>query len=286
MMGASTLSRKILIILVIFFFLDYLHAAREAISPILVLSPQDVFHGFQLWRLITYAILPNGFIGLIVAVVAFSSPGEELEHMLGTKQFGILLLLVVVFGALLHLTLFFRAPNVMLAGAINPALFVLVGFVYLYPRSETRFFFISIQNRFILYGIAVLTIGNSLYVAMHGMASPWLFFEEGVLGLTLGLIYFHMRFQKYEFMLGPIRAMERFVSGARAPHIEQKPASAPRRTTVPQPVRVRATAQKSVPREISDEERLNIILDKISEKSFDSLTDDEKRFLSDYSGRL
>ena len=51
-------------------------------------------------------------------------------------------------------------------------------------------------------------------------------------------------------------------------------------------MRVRATAQKSAPREISDEERLNLILDKINEKSFDSLTDDEKKFLSDYSGRL
>ncbi|MEO5929155.1 MAG: rhomboid family intramembrane serine protease [Candidatus Kapaibacterium sp.] len=272
--------------LVIFFFLSYLIAAKISIFPMLVLSPQDVFHGFQLWRLVTYAILPSNFIGLIVAMVAFSSPGEELEHMLGTRQFGILLLIVVVFGALLHLTLFFRPPNVELVGALNPALFVLVGFVYLYPRSETRFFFINIQNRYILYGIAILTIGNGLYLAMEGSVSPWIFFEEGILGMVMGMIYFHMRFQKYEFMLGPIHAMERFVSGTRPPRVEQKPASAPRRTTVPQPVRVRATAQKSAPREISDEERLNLILDKISEKSFDALSDDEKKFLSDYSGRL
>jgi hypothetical protein len=53
-----------------------------------------------------------------------------------------------------------------------------------------------------------------------------------------------------------------------------------------QQVRVRIPFQKPASRELSDEERLNLILDKIHEKSYNALTEEEKKFLNDYSGRL
>jgi hypothetical protein len=42
--------------------------------------------------------------------------------------------------------------------------------------------------------------------------------------------------------------------------------------------------QKSV--EVSDEERLNLILDRINEKGYGSLSDEEQRFLREYSRKL
>ena len=44
--------------------------------------------------------------------------------------------------------------------------------------------------------------------------------------------------------------------------------------------------QKAPAREMNDEERLNNILDRISEKGYSDLTEDEQAFLRDYSGRL
>ena len=130
--------------------------------------------------------------------------------------------------------------------------------------------------------LALLTI----YEVVQMGGSPLLFFSDGGFGLLLGAVYFHLRFQKYPFLLRPIRSMERMTGRGKQMPVVHKPMASPRRASVSQPVRVRIPFQKAPAREMTDEERLNVILDKISEKSYNSLTDDEKRFLSDYSGRL
>ena len=280
-MVAASLSRKILIAVVILVAVHFLTAG--VMAGALVLEPFRVIPDLQLWRLLTYTLVP-GWFGLLFAVIAFTVPGEELEGMIGSRRYGLLLLGVVLIAAALHMLLFYRG-HTELSGVGNPAIFSFVGFVYLFPNSELRLLFFNIRSWVLLAFMAGALLCLGLVNAFYG-GSFWPFFANGGIGLLLGGLYFHARFQKYPFLLRPIRSMERMAGFGRYPSVSPRPAQAPRRAMTQQQVRVRIPFQKPVPRELSDEERLNMILDKIHEKSYTALSDEEKKFLNDYSGRL
>jgi membrane associated rhomboid family serine protease len=281
-MFASSLSRKILIASVILMILSFFGLA-QMITTATVLVPSMVFPGMQVWRIATYPLAFELF-GLILAVITFSIPGEELEAMLGIKQFALLLVLMTLFVGLMHTALFFKGA-IPLGGPANMAFFVMVGYVYLYPDSEVQVLFIKIRSWVLLalFGGILLAIVISSTSTLRDLLS---FFPSGGFGLILGAAYFHARFQKYPFLLKPIRSVERIAGFSRFSPAARKPSPLQRRTATQQPVRVRIPFQKQVQRELTDEERLNMILEKINEKSYNSLTEDEKRFLQDYSGRL
>jgi membrane associated rhomboid family serine protease len=288
-MMATSLSRKILIGSMVIFIL-FLFRILDPLVRYLVLTPESIIPDLQLWRLVTYVLVP-GFFSLLIAGICFSVPGEELESMIGTRQFGILLLLVMLGAALMHIALFYgdHQPGRALAGPTNPAVFVLIGFYYLFPHSEIRVLFFNIRSWVLLAIIAALIVAETVYWWSHG-ATPWLFFSNGGFGLILGAIYFHTRYQKYAFMLRPIRTVERMVekvgltSGSRNQPPPRRTASVPYRGPAVSTVRVRNPFQRNV--EMNDEERLNSILDRINEKGYDSLSEEEQRFLREYSRKL
>ena len=280
-MMPSSLSRKILFGIILLFVLS-LFGMGGFISRYTELMPPLVFPGMEIWRLLTYP-LGYEFLGLIIGAICFSAPGEEMEQMLGTRQFGLLLLLVTIVTALMHMSIFFGELEV-LAGPVNAALFVLVGFVYLFPHSEIRVIFFSVRSWVVLAFIVSIIVAVTVFQWSEGYS--FLFFSRGGFGLVLGAAYFHVRFQKYAVLLRPIRSVERIVAGGRGGGVLKPAAGAPRRAAVSQSTRLRMPFQKSSPREISDEERLNLILDRINESSYSSLSEEEKRFLRDYSGKI
>jgi membrane associated rhomboid family serine protease len=282
MMHAS-LSRKILIAIFVLFLLSWLGPIAGAITAATGLWPNLVVPGLELWRLVTYPIGLGGFLGLLIASICFGAPADEVEHMLGPRRFGILLLAVVVITGLLHLLLFL-GDDLPLTGPLNLALFVLVGFVYLFPHSEVRLIFFGVRAWVLLTFILATTAIIALSQFIDG-ASGFLFLINGGYGALMGALYFHAKYQKYPVLLGPFRTVERMMSGRRSDPA-WRPAPGARKAAAPQPVRLRMPFQKSTPREVSDEERLNSILDRINEKGYGDLSDDEKAFLRDYSGRM
>lgn len=283
-MNSTSLSRKILIALIVLFVLSLLGVSHYFNGYLLLTSP-IVIDGFEVWRLVTYPIAITGgaFVGMLVGSICFGAPGEEVEQMMGTRRFGLLLLAVVIGAALLHVVMFMNRGDV-LAGPVNPALFVLVGFVYLFPHAEVRLIFFGVRGWVLLTFIAAIVIGISLVDVFNG-ESVFAFSSHGGFGLIAGAIYFHVRYQKYPMLLRPIRSVERALS-RRGGDGGWQPAPGARRASAPQPVRLRMPFQKSQPRELNDEERLNDILDRISEKGYSDLSEEEQAFLRDYSGRL
>jgi hypothetical protein len=205
--------------------------------------------------------------------------------MFGMRRFGIQLLSMTIGIALLFLAFNYIDPTTTaLAGLTNQALFVLVGYAYLFPRSEIRLLFVSVRSTVILAVISAIVLILPL-VSGQAFAAPLMMFSSGGYGLLIGVIYFHVRYQKYAVLLKPIRRVERFVGGERRT-TPTRVAGTRGRVAVSSPARIRMPFQKTSVREMSDEERLNLILDRINEGSFHSLTDDEKRFLQEYSDRL
>ncbi len=281
-MAATSLSRKILIGIWIIVIVGWLlPMVMETMLRYTALVPQAIYPGMQLWRLVSYPI-SAGLIGMILGSIAFSSPGEELETMFGTRHFGALLLGMVLLGGIMHFAIFLE-PNTVLHGFENIALFVLVGYVYLFPQSEVRILFFSIRSWLVLTVAGAVVLSYSIVLMTQG-ASPLLFFSYGGFGLLVGGAYFHARYQKYPFLLRPIRSLERAAERVSTPAGARTPVAA--RKVVGAAAPKAKGGFRGVPREVSDEERLNIILDTINEKGYGALSEEEQRFLRDYSSKL
>ena len=181
---ASSLSRKIFIGIMVMFVLSFFPPIRVLISGATVLVPSLVVPGLELWRLVTYPIAISLF-GILIGSICFSVPGKEMESMLDSDSSGFLLI-VTVGSALMHLALFFGSSGLALAGPANPAIFILVGFVYLFPHSEVRLFFFNVRTSVIVSVIAAVMVTFTLYMWLDGGQSPLMFFSYGGFGLLLG----------------------------------------------------------------------------------------------------
>lgn len=284
MMVATSLSRKIVVVTIILFLLA-LFGLLGMVLPYVLLFPDSVIPGLELWRLATYP-LGIGFGSLILTAITFSIPGEEVEQFLGARRFGILLASVVLGVGLFHTLIFFGQPYPPLGGPENIALFVLVGYVYLYPHSEIHLIFFSLRSGVLLGIVVGVILVVSLISTLQG-GHALTFFINGGFGLIAGAAYFHFRYQKYPVLLGPIRGIERAFSRR-----SDAPATRESRPTLQfgrgglggGSAGSRAMEEKGG--EGFSEERLNRILDRISEKGYEGLTEEEKKFLRDYSNKL
>ncbi len=258
----------------------FLHGLMDQARVLLLLDPRRVLDG-EVWRVVTYP-LALGFLDLMMAAIAFGTPGEEVEGMLGSRSFVFLLLLLIVLGGMTHMLLFYGESE-LLYGLSNVVLFTLVGYYYLYPHGSVRIIFFSMRN-WVLLGIAIIVAGVQTYLAIEGGASPVVVFGFGLFGLIFGALYFHLRYQKYGFMLGSIRSMERVIARMRVPAPRTIRGGGETRPSVQrQRTRPRATPVRNAPEPTNDEERLNQILDRINDRGYDSLSDDDRHFLDRYA---
>jgi len=272
----SSLSRKIVIAALVGFVVALVGLAGQ-IYPFVVLDPALFLRG-ELWRLISYP-LALGFLDLVITTIAFSAPGDELEGMMGTRQFSLTILLVVVAAGMMHVALHVDQSTLM-SGTSNVALFVLIGFVYLFPHSSLRIFFFSVRSWIALFVVAGIE-AIQVWVAVSRGGTPTIIFAYGGFGVMAGLLYFHARYQKYAFLLRPIRVVERTLTRFRTP--SSKPVGADVGRVAPGHSPFRLPFGRSEHEPLSDQERLDQILDIITERGYDSLSQDDRLFLEEYS---
>ena len=272
----SSLSRKIVIAALVGFVMALVGLAGQ-ISPFVVLDPTLFLRG-ELWRLISYP-LALGFLDLVITTIAFSAPGDELEGMMGTRQFSLTILLVVVAAGMTHVALHVDQSTSM-SGMSNVALFVLIGFVYLFPHSSLRIFFFSVRSWIALSVVAGIEV-IQVWVTVSRGGPPTIIFTYGGFGVMAGLLYFHVRYQKYAFLLRPIRVVERALTRFRTP--SSKPVRADVGRVAPGHGAFRLPFGRSEHEPLSDQERLDQILDIITERGYDSLSQDDRLFLDEYS---
>jgi len=263
-----------------------LFRVMDLVAPLLELLPLRVMEG-EWWRVLSYALVPAP-LDVLVLAMAFSIPGEEIEAILGRRRFGLLLLASVMVNGLLHLAVAEAVGgNLVLIGSASLSLPVLVAYLYLFPYSGVRVFIFTIPAWGMLAIAGVLSLAPPLIDVIDG-GSPLLLLSAGLGSLLLGLLYAHVRFQKYPVLL---RAIRRFSYRSREPE--------PRKHTTVMAgvrqqrgvaVRVRAAQSHHWSREEgggeNDEERMNALLDKINERGYEALSEAERTFLQEYARRL
>ncbi len=225
----------------------------------------------EVWRLLSYPF-SIAFGGLIIGGIAFSQPGEEIESMLGMRSFGLSLVVATIAIGLLHMLITLNLPMPML-GASNLGLFVLVGYLYLFPQSSTGILFFRVSTRtIVLVALGLALVLGTIETIDTGQP---VFLSYGLFGAIAGAAFFHVRYRSYPVMLGVVGPIARFfrVDGT-------APLQGSLRLIDDQPGR------QSAPDRLSAQERADELLDKIAKEGIDALSKKERAFLEEYSKQL
>lgn len=249
--------------------------------------------GFYPWQLVTYMFLHGGFFHLFLNMFALWMFGVELENLWGSKRFFNYYMLTGIGAGLCNLLIapLFTSvgPTVGASGAVYG---ILVAFGYLFPdRSIYIYGLIPVKAKFLviiymlieLFAVAGGTDSGIAHVAHLG---------GGVVGLIYLLLFsrrgsvnffgnsgFSNRFTSYKSDTGNRRGGFVQSNGSSIEQAKYREEE------------VRKEDENSYEKEVRERERiaqekLDAVLDKISESGYGSLTEEERRVLQQESRRL
>ena len=229
--------------------------------------------GFQIWQLVTYMFMHGGLMHLLFNMFALWMFGMELENVWGAKKF-LMFYLVCGIGAGLS-NLFIGplfgpgGPTVGASGAIYG---VLIAFGMMFPdRPIFVYFLFPIRARYFVLIYIFLELYAGITSSMDGIAH---FAHLG--GAAVGYLYLlidqrRMPFQKYfRTRQRPAVVVDQYQE---YPHRESRSVSDAQYYDLHEDMR-------------TNQQRVDEILDKISQNGYQSLTDDEKKILFEASKKL
>ncbi len=206
------------------------------------------------WTVVTYMFLHGGWLHILFNMIVLFFFGPRVEARLGPNRFVILYFLSGISGAALS---FLLAPNAAIIGASAAVFGVLTVFAKYWPRELIYIWGVLPVPAFLLIA---LTVGYSIWSGMNGSTGGVADFAHlgGIVGGFLYVVWLDHHY-----------GTKRFRAKATAP---KQPAK------VLQWHRVDPSSIHPLNRE-----EVNRILDKISSHGIDSLTADERVFLSNFA---
>ncbi len=249
----------------------------------LALDPNRVLHNFELWRLLSYPLSTLSLASFMLLSFSIGIFSSALEVAFSTKRFVGTIASLVLAQGLVYTALCagFSQPYV-LSGGDTVSFFVMAMFVFVQPTRS-----VSLWRRYEVRGLSLalsfvgLSIGYRSYLAIHDGPEQLYY---GVLPAIFGVVFAIMLTTVVHQQLKRVRRLNNVshVDFMDERLIEQeeelvssfgKSDRALSKLYYPEPQR-------------SDEEMLNLLLDKIFEHGQESLTPEEKTFLEDYSQRM
>ncbi len=240
---------------------------------------------FYPWQLVTYMFMHGGFLHLFFNMLALWMFGMELENVWGSRKFLLYYLLCGVGGGLSNLLI---APLLGQAaatvGASGAVFGVLLAFGMLFPdRLIYIYFFLPIRAKYMV----ILWIGLEMLWGITGTTDGVAHFAH-LGGAFVGFLYMAV-----ELDLIPLRA---WFAGFRRPEVRHY-VDTPRVRRVNTDVRDVQFYDIGTGRQMrrdhdedhsqhSTQEVIDAILDKISKGGYQSLSDEEKRILTEASKRI
>jgi membrane associated rhomboid family serine protease len=224
------------------------------INEYLALTPKLVLTRGYVWQMVSYMFLHYDFWHIALNMFVIWMFGRTLEQIWGGQRFLIFYLACGIGGALFS---FLFAYNTSVIGASAAAYGILLAFAILFPNQRLLLWFVlPIKARTLAIGLAVITLllgirggGNIAHFAHLGGMAAALFMMRG----------------EYQF-----RRLRNTV----------------RNWLSKIPVKIsfdRDEHGSSSNGQPPDMEKINSILDKISEKGYSNLSETERRILEKYS---
>lgn len=215
----------------------------------------------QPWRFFTYTFLHAGFFHLLFNMLWLWWMGRSVESSIGSQNFWVLYIASGVGGALLSVLLTPIMGAQLIIGASGAVFGVMVGFAMLYPTAPIMMFLLPpIEARYVVAGLIVFDVlflgsnDNTARLAHLGGA---------------GMGYLMMKYIQFGYEPGKI--VDTITSWFQKSQVKVKTRS-----------NMRIVEDAEVIEEVEQTE-LDRILDKISKKGYDGLTEHEKKVLFELS---
>jgi membrane associated rhomboid family serine protease len=275
MKGSATVALLLMNVLAFGVQMALLHVWRFPAYKYLALNVEGLRHGY-VWQLITFQFMHGNVMHLLLNCFAIFIFGREVEEAIGRKNFFVLYLtsgvLGGVFQALAGVLLggIFAAPVV---GASAGAFGLTAAFATLYPEQVLLlFFFIPMKAKYLLVisaALAVSGIVTAILLPSAGVNQPHIADAAHLAGMLTGIAF--IRYAMHWHWPWPgARA-----TGARMPRKLVKVYS---QKGVSWGQSAGGSASDLPPDEFL-EKQVDPILDKISAKGIQSLTEQERRIL-------
>lgn len=217
----------------------------------------------QPWRFITYMFLHGGGFHLLFNMLWLWWMGRSVEETIGPRSFTVLFLGSGIGGAFFHIALSFLYGTSYVIGASGAVFGVMVAFAYMFPRVPIMLIFLPpIEARFVVAGLIaldVLFIGSGDNVAR--------LVHLGGAGVGYLLIKAHYQGKDLSAYIRPIERLWK-----------EKPKQKKRQRNK----NMYSVSDVEIVDETNQSE-LDEILEKISKKGYDGLTQEEKKKLFELS---
>lgn len=265
---SGAVKKLILINLIVFILQQVMHVWFDSIffEKYFALSHYNFKEGY-LWTLITYGFLHGNFLHILVNMLAIYFVGQVIEVTLGSKNLLKIYFVCILFGGLAWLLLS-QGNHQILVGASAAGFGLMTFFCLLFPERPITvllFFIIplTLKPKWILRGMLVIEAFLYLFYELPGKSFVA---SSGHLGGILGgFIMFYILMGKWRNLLNLKK-------------IRMMPPKWLKKSTSHKISQTKFTVNLSHKKPTQEE--VNKILDKINERGFASLTDDEKRILN------
>lgn len=239
----------------------------EAIINIFAFYPEWQTALFQPWRAVTYMFLHGGAFHLIFNMLWLWWMGRSVEETLGPRTFSVIYFGAGIGGAILDVAM---APILgfnPVIGASGAVYGIMVSFAMLYPTMPIMLFLLPpIQARYVVAGLIALDFlflgssdGTARIVHLAGAGVGFLLMKANRQGHDLG-----------KWLL-PVEQLWYRLKGA---YQKKKPRNK----------NMYSVSDVDIVEE-TDQSELDKILEKISKKGYDGLTDEEKKKLFELSNK-
>lgn len=216
----------------------------------------------QPWRMITYTFIHAGFLHFLFNMLWLWWMGKAVEQHLGPRSFTVIYFGAGILGALLDSVLAMIFGSAIVIGASGAVTGILVAFGMLFPRAPIMLFlFPPIEARFFVAGWIVIDIlflgsgdGVARLVHLGGALGGYLFIKAHQSGNDLSVVI-----RYFEYMFGRLKPQKK-----------------------PKNKNMSIVSDAEIIEEV-DQKELDKILEKISQKGYDSLTKEEKKKLFELS---
>lgn len=247
----------------------------NAFAQALQLKP-GALAGGRIWTLVTYALLHDGPIHLLLNALGLFFIGREVAPLLGASRFLQFYFGAVLTGALAWLGVHFWMGGGPLMGASAGVTALFIFFACVYPEREITFllFFVlpvTVRPKILAWCMVAFETIGFLFSELPGAIFQTNIAHSAHLGgMAAGWLFYRLVYARH----GADRASGSFSIELPA-WLRRRKAGAPP-TTAPFKVEITRSATGGNLRAEVDR-----ILDKINSQGFGALTDDEKKILDD-----
>ena len=246
---------KLLVIInIIVFILTELSGQRNMLFSSFGLVPNQVWTNFKVWQLFTYLFVHGGFLHIFFNMFVLWMFGKDLEIQWGKNEF-LLFYFTCGIGAGLMTVLFSINSIVPIVGASGAIYGLLVAYGFTYPNRMVYLYgLFPLKVKYMVLGLGVIAFFASLSANQSNVSHI-----THLSGMIIGVLYIYFIFNWKNIKMEYYRL--------RLKNLKQK-----------------TSAQND--EEVLMKKKVDEILDKLNASGWDSLTEQEEKYLTQASKQL